>query len=475
MLADGINYLPIDCLPIGCDSLASLRLFAPSSPLTMAGLAPHQRRSSRRRSRPQRLLASSAPPDSGSELWDPAAELGSLEAGSEVSSSRPPRKPPYVLPSTRPPLTRVRRTRTRRSVVRSLRTGDRSRFSPLWRTLGLSLALGLGVGTLGHLLNRPPQPPRDPAGIPEGLALSTLAPLELDRSLFQDQRQLDLEHELQALLEVPGLTPHLMTLDLDTGAYVDLRGSEPVQAASVIKIPILVAFLQAVDRGEVRLDERLVLDSRLAGGGSGELQVRPYGSEVDALTAATLMITVSDNFATNLIIDRLGGKEALNQIFANWGLEQTQISWLLPDLEGTNTVSPADIVSLLARVEAGEMLSLRSRDRFFEMMRGVQNRLLLPAGLGEGASIAHKTGNIRSVLGDAGIIDMPNGDRYLVAVLLRREVANDPRANDLLPQASRVIYDYWLRFGAAKWAAEQAQETESTQATPEETSGSPPS
>lgn len=341
--------------------------------------------------------------------------------------------------------------------------------------MGLSLALGLGVGTLGHLLNRPPQPTRDPlGGIPEGLALSTLAPQELDRSLFQDQRQLDLEHELQALLEVPGLTPHVMTLDLDTGAYVDLRGSERVQAASVIKIPVLVAFLQAVDRGDVRLDEQLVLDSQLAGGGSGELQMRPYGSEVDALTAATLMITVSDNFATNLIINRLGGKAALNQIFANWGLEQTQISWLLPDLEGTNTVSAADIVSLLARVEAGEMLSLRSRDRFFEMMRGVQNRLLLPAGLGEGASIAHKTGNIRSVLGDAGIIDMPNGDRYLVAVLLRREVANDPRANDLLPQASRVIYDYWLRFGAAKWAAEQTQEAESTQSIPQETPGSPP-
>lgn len=442
----------------------------------MAGLAPHQRRSSRRRSRPQRLLAPSAPLDSGSERWDPAGDLGSLEAGAEVPSSRSPQKPSNWLPSTRPPLTRVRRTRTRRSVERSIRTGDRTHFSPLWRTLGLSLALGLGVGTLGHLLNRPPQPTQDPlvGGMPEGLALSTLAPQELDRSLFQDQRQLDLEHELQALLEVPGLTPHLMTLDLDTGAYVDLRGSERVQAASVIKIPVLVAFLQAVDRGDVRLDERLVLDPQLAGGGSGELQMRPYGSEVDALTAASLMITVSDNFATNLIIDRLGGKEALNQIFANWGLEQTQISWLLPDLEGTNTVSPADIVSLLARVEAGEMLSLRSRDRFFEMMRGVQNRLLLPAGLGEGASIAHKTGNIRSVLGDAGIIDMPNGDRYLVAVLLQREVANDPRANELLPQASRVIYDYWLRFGAAKWAAEQAQEAESTQAIPEEISGSPP-
>ncbi|NJL98161.1 MAG: serine hydrolase [Synechococcaceae cyanobacterium RM1_1_27] len=339
-------------------------------------------------------------------------------------------------------------------LVRRNRTLDPVRVA-MGKTLGLSLALGLVVGTLGHLLNRPSSPQMAgtitlAGGQQEGLALSTLATEDLSEDIFLNQPQLELEQDLKALLEVPGLIPHVMTVDLDTGAFVDIRGSERVSAASVIKIPILVAFLQAVDRGEVRLDELLILDPDLAGGGSGSLQVRPYGSEVDALTAATMMITISDNYATNLIINRLGGREALNQTFQGWGLENTQISWLLPDLEGTNTVSPADVVALLQQVEAGELLSLRNRDRFFEIMRGVENRLLLPAGLGEGASIAHKTGNIRSVLADAGIIDMPNGHRYFVAVLLEREIPDDPRPIDLIPQASRLIYDYWQRFGEAR-------------------------
>jgi beta-lactamase class A len=67
---------------------------------------------------------------------------------------------------------------------------------------------------------------------------------------------------------------------------------------------------------------------------------------------------------------------------------------------------------------------------------------LLPRGLGDGAFIAHKTGNIDSVSGDVGLIDMPNGKRYLVGVLVQRE-ADDPQANELIRQISSTIYQYF--------------------------------
>ncbi|MGF1576941.1 MAG: serine hydrolase [Cyanophyceae cyanobacterium] len=432
----------------------------------MAGLAPHQRRTSRRRSRIQPVLRRSE------ELRDPVTDPILRDRLDQANPSQPrhlrtrtralEKEPRFKNRQTRRASTSLRRSAP--LLARRKRPLDPIRAGMI-RTLGLSLALGLVVGTLGHLLNRPSSSQMAgtitlAGGQQEGLALSTLPTEDIAEEIFLNQPQLELGHDLKALLEVPGLIPHILTVDLDTGAFVNIRGSERVQAASVIKIPVLVAFLQAVDRGEVRLDELLTLDPDLAGGGSGDLQVRPYGSTVDALTAATMMITISDNYATNLIIARLGGREALNQTFQEWGLDNTQISWLLPDLEGTNTVSPADVVSLLQQVEAGELLSLRNRDRFFEIMRGVENRLLLPAGLGEGASIAHKTGNIRSVLADAGIIDMPNGHRYFVAVLLKRELPNDPRANDLIPQASRLIYDYWQRFGEARLAVETERDPE---------------
>jgi beta-lactamase class A len=160
-----------------------------------------------------------------------------------------------------------------------------------------------------------------------------------------------------------------------------------------------------------------------------------------ALETATKMIVISDNTATNMLIKRLGGKELLNQRFQQWGLANTKINNLLPDLEGTNTTTPKDLAVILGFVNQGDILSLRSRDRVLEIMRQTKTRTLLPQGLGEGASIAHKTGDIGTVLGDAGVIDMPNGKRYLASVLVTRP-HNDIRGRTLIQEISRTIYNY---------------------------------
>jgi len=236
---------------------------------------------------------------------------------------------------------------------------------------------------------------------------------------------------------------------VETGAFAGVRPDQAFPAASVIKIPILLAFFQAVETGQVRLDEQLTLREDLKGGGAGVLQTRPLGSQVSALEAATLMSTLSDNFATNLIIDRLGGQEALNQKFRQWGLQHTQISWWLPDLEGTNTSSPRDMVWLLSQVEQGRMLSRRSRDRFLDILWRTQRPSYFRPNLGQEVRIAHKTGTLSSVVGDAGILDLPNGRRYVAAVWVKRETPNDPRAEGLIASLSQAAYEFWSAPGSA--------------------------
>jgi len=177
--------------------------------------------------------------------------------------------------------------------------------------------------------------------------------------------------------------------------------------------------------------------------GSGTLQTQPLGTQISALQAATMMITISDNTATNLLIERLGGVEVLNRQFRQLGLKNTSLSALLPDLEGTNTTTAADLVTVLGQVEMGKDLSRRSRDRFFNILWRTQNRTLLPQGLGEEARIAHKTGDIQSMLGDAGIIDLVNGQRYVLAVLVNRQTPNDPAAQEQIQQISQAIYQFW--------------------------------
>ncbi|WP_017303252.1 serine hydrolase [Spirulina subsalsa] len=231
-------------------------------------------------------------------------------------------------------------------------------------------------------------------------------------------------------------------MDLDTGDYVDIQGSKPFAAASTIKTPILIAFFQALDAGSVSLTETLVMEEDTRAGEAGDMQYQPIGTRFSALDTVTRMITISDNTATNMIMKRLGGQDILNQRFAEWGLSATVIRNLLPDLEGTNTTSAVDLAHVMARVNRGDLVNLRSRDRLLEIMRNVQNNQLLPQGLENGAIIAHKTGNIGSVVADAGLIDTPTGRRYLAAVIIQRP-HNDPKAKDLIRDISREAYQYF--------------------------------
>ncbi len=237
----------------------------------------------------------------------------------------------------------------------------------------------------------------------------------------------------------PGLTPGVFIADLDTGAYLNLNGTSMFSAASMIKVPILVAFFQDVDAGKIRLDEELTMRQEEVAEGSGDMQYQPVGTRYTALETATKMIVISDNTATNMLINRLGGIDALNQRFKSWGSSATTIRNLLPDLEGTNVTTPKELADLMARVVQGDFLSLRSRDRVIQIMQGTVTNTLLPSGLGEGSTIAHKTGDIGSMVGDVGIIDMPNGKRYVATVMVQRS-HNDPRAQELIRQISQTAY-----------------------------------
>ena len=120
----------------------------------------------------------------------------------------------------------------------------------------------------------------------------------------------------------------------------------------------------------------------------------------------------------------------------------TQIKNPLPDLDGTNQTNPQDLVSLLQKISQGDLLSIQSRDRLFHIMRQTKTRTLLPQGLEKEAVIAHKTGDIGTMIGDAGIIDIPTGKRYVGAILVQRP-HNDPKGRELIQKMSRSAYQHF--------------------------------
>lgn len=247
------------------------------------------------------------------------------------------------------------------------------------------------------------------------------------------------------------LGPGIYFVDLDNGNYLSLNGEKTFATASIIKLPILIAFFQDVEAGKIKLDETLVMGRDVIVGGSGYMQDLPPGSKFSARQTVSNMITTSDNTATNMIIKRMGGINVLNQRFQSWGLQRTVMRNWLPDLKGTNTTTAKELVQLMAMLEQGKLLQ-GTKPQAMDILRRVKNRKLLPVGLGSGATIAHKTGDIGFLLGDAGIVNMPTGKRYLVAVLVE-SAYDDPAARDYIQDVSRIVYTY-LNQAATKSSAE---------------------
>ncbi|MBD2507694.1 serine hydrolase [Nostoc muscorum FACHB-395] len=355
------------------------------------------------------------------------------------------------IPPFRPGAVMVKTVRMEKP-KRGLRSSRKTRLKPMAKTILyvvrlLIVGVGMGaiVGTVLSVLdpaNRisTTSTPQSNSNVARSQPQPTQAPPTASSGLYLSQEIISLKNAVQNLAaNYPNLAPGVFLVDLDTGNYVDVNGSTSFPAASTIKVPILLAFFQDVDAGKIRLDEMLTMQQDMVAGGSGDMGSKPAGTKYNALEVVTKMITISDNTATNMLIARLGGMEALNQRFRTWGLTTTTIRNILPDLQGTNTTSPKELANLMAIVSQGNLVSMPSRDLMLDILRRTQRDTLLPSGLGTGARAFHKTGDIGTMLADTGLIVVPTGKRYIATVMVQRP-ENDPRAEKLISSISRAAY-----------------------------------
>jgi beta-lactamase class A len=311
------------------------------------------------------------------------------------------------------------------------------------RLLIAGIAIGAIAGTVLSKIDPTKKPLPETPKVEEKASVANTKKTNAPSPLTLGQPIQSLQDQVKTLFtQYSQLQPQLFFIDLDDNSYIDVNGATPIHAASTIKVPILIAFFQDLDAGKVRLDEMLTMTAETKAGQAGDMQYKPVGTKFSALETVTKMIVISDNTATNMIIARLGGKDALNQRFKQWGLKNTVINEFLPDLEGKNLTTPQDLTHVMIMISQGELVSLKSRDRLLDIMRQTKTKTLLPQGLGEGATISHKTGDIGIVLGDVGLIDVPNGKRYAGSVIVKRPF-NDPKGRELIQQISRTVYDYF--------------------------------
>ena len=244
----------------------------------------------------------------------------------------------------------------------------------------------------------------------------------------------------------------------DTYAY---RADEPMPAASLIKLPILLTVLEQVATGELRLDERLELNLHDRVGGSGVLQHLQPGLTPTLHDLLTLMMIVSDNTATNLLIERVG-IETINLWCRQNGLYGTRLvgKLQLPEAERNeaqrrgerNLTCAADILGLLMGLARGDLLppaetevalSILKRQQFTEALARylpTDPELDTPH-----VEVASKSGCLQGVWHDAGVVFQDGRPLYALAVLSSgsadRRFHPEQEGVRLIAEVSRRVYE----------------------------------
>lgn len=238
--------------------------------------------------------------------------------------------------------------------------------------------------------------------------------------------------------------------------YGDIHRS--METASVMKLPILLCVLQGCERGEYQLGEEIQYLAEDYVEGSGVLQNLTPGIRLPFKDVLMLMITVSDNLATNMVL-RTIGVERVNQWCSEHGLSDTtiyrNISFDVPEPLAHSSVY--DLVTMLKGLYYAEILQAAWRDVALDILGRQQYNTLLtremPYALisdNEDAPpkvrVLSKSGSLTGVRNDAGLVLTPWGD-YAIAIM--SEGSQDPRfhvdteAQVILPRVSRAVFDHY--------------------------------
>ena len=254
-----------------------------------------------------------------------------------------------------------------------------------------------------------------------------------------------LENQLKGLASAyPSIHPSVYVWAYQTGNYVDINADETFATASIIKVPVLVQLFRSIEKGQIELFAEMPLTEYYRTEGSGSLQFKAQNSKYSIDTLARMMITESDNSATNMLMAQMGSMTDVNSALRRWGLKHTYVKTWLPDLQGTNHSTARDMATILYNIDNPNFLSTSSREKIFDYMGHVHNNRLIAAGLPAGAKFLHKTGDIGTMLGDAGIVYAPNGKRYIVVIFAKRP-HNSPLGKEFIVKASETIYNYMVK------------------------------
>lgn len=233
--------------------------------------------------------------------------------------------------------------------------------------------------------------------------------------------------------------------DMSGGEKVFINEDEIFPAASLIKLWILWKLYAEAERGNVNLDEEIILKEDYKTGGFGILQDMHTGLNLSLRDYATLMIILSDNTATNVLIDYLG-MDAINNEIKKLGMGSTSLQRKMMDAEAKargldNFTSAKDTYNILVKISSSPEISMESRQEMIKILLRQQCNNKLPMLLPSGVPFAHKTGDLPGTEHDAGILFV--GDVKITVVVMMYGLKSNLEGIKLHNQLGAAIYNYF--------------------------------
>ena len=234
--------------------------------------------------------------------------------------------------------------------------------------------------------------------------------------------------------------------DLKTGRTWTHHADDLFPAASLIKVPVMIATFYKIRDGRLALDEKIAITRRNRVGGSGSLKWRPDGTKLTIRELLVHMINESANTATKMVLDHLGIGYVQLQC-PRMGLLYPGIYEVGMSIKGgrvmhENYTTAREMASLMDKIYTGQAVDKVSSEVMLEILKkpkAVASRLA--KGMPAGWDIAHKTGLLRQACHDSAIFLTPNGD-YAVTVLTGQNRSYS-QAKDFITKVAKVTFNHY--------------------------------
>jgi len=245
--------------------------------------------------------------------------------------------------------------------------------------------------------------------------------------------------------------------DLKTGRHINIKDKETFHAASTMKTPVMIEVYKQAGEGKFSLNDSIELKNEfksIVDGSSFSLdstddsEFELYKHIGEKRTIAALlyqMIIVSSNFATNLVIEKVGAKNVTNSM-RQLGANDIQVLRGVEDNKAfekglINTTTAHDLLKIFEKIAKGEAVNADASRAMVNILLDQKFNEIIPALLPSDVKVAHKTGSITHVHHDSGIVILPDGRKY-VLVLLSKDWDDEKLTIQTMANISLLIYKY---------------------------------